>query len=275
MSQRSILITGCSSGIGEYCARALNERGWQVFVTARKEEDLARLRADGFEAFYLEYREPESIKAAAEAVLERTGGRLDALFNNGGYAQPGAVEDVSNARLRDQFDANFFGWHDLTCRLVPAMRRQGSGRIVMCSSVLGLLALKYRGAYIATKFALEGLTDTLRLELRGSGIFVSLIEPGAIQSRFREHALDAFLTHIDYENSAHSEAYRIQLARLEGHRRARFKRGPEAVFAKLIHALESPRPRSHYYVTPATYIVALALRILPQRALDWAAGRIS
>jgi NAD(P)-dependent dehydrogenase (short-subunit alcohol dehydrogenase family) len=275
MSTRSILVTGCSSGIGEYCARALSQRGWRVFATARTDDDLARLRADGFEALYLDYREPESIKDLAGEVLERAGGRLDALFNNGGYAQPGAVEDISSALLREQFEANFFGWHDLTHRLVPAMRRQGAGRIVMCSSVLGLWALKYRGAYAATKFAIEGLTDTLRLELRGSGIFVSTIEPGAIRSRFREHALDAFLSNIDRDNSAHAKAYESQLARLEGRRQGRFKRGPEAVYAKLVHALESPRPRAHYHVTPATQIVALALRILPRRTLDWAAERIS
>lgn len=275
MSPRSILVTGCSSGIGEYCARALSRRGWRVFATARTQEDLARLRADGLEALYLDYREPDSIEALAGEVLERAGGRLDALFNNGGYAQPGALEDISAALLRAQFEANFFGWHELTRRIVPAMRRQGAGRIVMCSSVLGLWALKYRGAYNASKFALEGLTDTLRLELRGSGIFVSTIEPGAIRSRFREHALNAFISNIDRENSAHRKEYEHQLARLQGRRQGRFKRGPEAVFAKLCHALEAPRPRSHYHVTPATRMVALALRVLPRRALDWAAERIS
>jgi len=275
MSPRSILITGCSSGIGEYCAHALAARGWRVFATARTDDDLARLRAEGLKALYLDYREPKSIEALAEKVLELSGGRLDALFNNGGYAQPGAVEDISSALLRQQFEANFFGWHDLTCRLVPAMRRQGSGRIVMCSSVLGLWALKYRGAYTATKFAIEGLSDTLRLELRGSGIFVSTIEPGAIRSRFREHALDAFLSNIDRENSAHAKAYEGQLARLEGRRQGRFRRGHEAVYAKLLHALESPRPRAHYHVTPATRLVALALRVLPRQTLDWAADRLS
>lgn len=275
MSQRSILITGCSSGIGEYCARELGGRGWRVYATARKDEDLARLRAEGFEALYLDYREPESIKALADAVLERTGGRLDALFNNAAYAQLGAVEDLSTDLMREQFEANFFGWHDLTRRLIPAMRRHGSGRIVMCSSVQGLVALKYRGAYSASKFALEGLTDTLRLELRDSGIFVSTIEPGAIRSRFRERALDAFLSNIDREASAHGKAYERELARLEGRRLSRGRRGPEEVFAKLLHALESQRPRSHYHVTPTTRLVALALRILPRRAIDWGADRFS
>jgi len=275
MSQRSILITGCSSGIGEYSARALSKRGWRVFTTARTDDDLARLRAEGFEAFYLDYRESESVEALAGEVLERSGGRLDALFNNGAYAQPGAVEDLTRALLREQFEANFFGWHDLTSRIVPAMRRQGSGRIVMCSSVLGLWPLKYRGAYSATKFAIEGLTDTLRLELRGTGIFVSLIEPGAIHSRFRDNALAAFLSNIDRENSVHRRAYRGQLRRLEGRRQRPFKRGPEIVYAKLLHALESPRPRARYRVTPSTHLVALALRILPRRTLDWGADRFS
>ena len=275
MSPRSILITGCSSGVGQYCAETLLARGWRVFATARADDDLARLGESGLEALYLDYREPDSIAALAKAVLERTGGRLDALFNNGAYAQPGAVEDLSSKVLREQFEVNFFGWHDLKRQLIPAMRRQGSGRIGMCSSVLGLWALKYRGAYNASKFAVEALSDTLRLELRGSGIFVATIEPGPIRSRFREHAHDAFVRNIDRENSAHRKAYEDQLARLEGERSSRFKLGPEAVFSALHHALESKKPRPHYHVTHATRLVALALRILPRRALDWAAARIS
>jgi len=275
MTARSILITGCSSGIGRYCADALKACGWRVFATARTDDDIGRLQADGFEAFHLEYREPGSVHAAADAVLERGGGRLDALFNNGAYAQPGAVEDLTGALLREQFEANFFGWHELTRRIVPAMRRQGHGRIVMCSSVLGLWALKYRGAYNASKFALEGLTDTLRLELRGSGIYVSTIEPGPIRSRFAANALEAFERNIEIETSVHREAYQHQLARLRGQRSSRFKRGPEAVFDKLLHALESGNPRPHYYVTLAAYITAYGLRVLPNRVLDWAAERWS
>ncbi len=186
--KRSIIVTGCSSGIGAYCARALHEGGWRVFATARKDADIAALKAAGIEASYMDYAEPDSIAAFAGSVLGETGGRLDALFNNGAYAQPGAVEDLPVVALRAQFEANFFGWHDLTRRVIPVMRAQGHGRIVHCSSILGLLPMKWRGAYVASKFALEGLMLAQRMELEGSGIHVSLIEPGPIQSHFDYNA---------------------------------------------------------------------------------------
>ena len=264
---RSILITGCSSGIGRHCAIRLAEAGWRVFATARNEADLADLAGRGLEALYLDYAEPDSIAAAAATVIEKTGGRLDALFNNGAYGQPGAVEDLTLDALRAQFEANFFGWHDLTRRVLPAMRAQGSGRIVLNSSVLGLVALKWRGAYNASKFAVEGLFDTLRLELRGSGIHVSLIEPGPIRTGFSERALAAFKAHIDTESSIHREAYARHLARLEGPP-SRFTLEPEAVFRKLDHALNSPRPKPHYYVTTPTHLLAALRRLLPNRLLD-------
>ena len=180
MTSRTILITGCSSGIGYTCAIGMRQRGWRVIATARKPGDLAMLKAQGLDALKLDYTDAASIAACADQALKLAGGKLDALFNNGAYGQPGLVEDLSVAVLRDQFEANFFGWHDLTTRLIPAMREQGSGRIVQCSSVLGIMALPYRGAYNASKFALEGLTDTLRLELHGSGIRVSSIQPGPV-----------------------------------------------------------------------------------------------
>jgi NAD(P)-dependent dehydrogenase (short-subunit alcohol dehydrogenase family) len=190
MSERSILITGCSSGIGLASAREMKARGWRVFATARKPEDIARLKDEvGVESLYLDYAEPGSIAEAAEHVLAATGGKLTALFNNGGYGQPGAVEDLKPDVLRAQFEANVFGWHDLTSRVIPSMREQGEGRIVFCSSVLGLLAAPYRGAYCASKFAIEALADTLRMELAATGIKIVLIEPGPIASRFVEHAL--------------------------------------------------------------------------------------
>ena len=187
MAERTVLITGCSSGIGLASAREMKTRGWRVFATARKPEDIARLKAEGFDSLYLDYAEPKSIAAAADQVLQATGGTLDALFNNGAYGQPGAFEDLKPDVLRAQFEANFFGWHDLTARIIPAMRAQGAGRIVFCSSVFGFIAAPYRGAYCASKFAVEALADTLRLELAGTGIKVSLIEPGPIASRFLEH----------------------------------------------------------------------------------------
>jgi NAD(P)-dependent dehydrogenase (short-subunit alcohol dehydrogenase family) len=261
---RTIIVTGTSSGIGAYCARALKAEGWRVFATARKPEDIAALEADGLEAFYLDYREPDSIARLVDEVLGRTGGRLDALFNNGGYSQPGAVEDISVAALREQFEANFFGWHDLTRRVVPVMRRQGHGRIVHCSSIMGLAPFKYRGPYAASKHAVEGLMLCMRSELLGSGIHVSLIEPGPIKSKIATNALAWFLKNVDHENSVHRVAYQAQLDRLNaGGSVSRMKPGPEVVYAVLRHALLSSRPRPHYVVTWPAKIGAAMRRLLP------------
>jgi NAD(P)-dependent dehydrogenase (short-subunit alcohol dehydrogenase family) len=274
MSGRSILITGCSSGIGLCAAQTLKARGWRVFATARKPQDIAHLaEQEGVESLYLDYAEPASIAEAADTVLTATDGRLDALFNNGGYGQPGAVEDLTPDVLRAQFEANVFGWHDLTRRLIPAMRRQGQGRIVYCSSVLGLVAAKYRGGYCASKFAIEALADSLRMELDGTGIHVVLIEPGPIATRFVEHAIEAYRRNIDMENSVHRDIYRARIASMEEGGQQSFKLGPEAVAAKLVHALEARKPRPRYYVTVPTYVAALLRRILPTRALDAVAAR--
>jgi NAD(P)-dependent dehydrogenase (short-subunit alcohol dehydrogenase family) len=265
---RTILITGCSSGIGAYCARALKADGWRVFATARKTEDIAALKADGLEAFYLDYREPESIEALVENVLRETGGKLDALFNNGGYAQPGAVEDMPMEALREQFEANFFGWHDLTRRIVPVMRKQGHGRIVHCSSIFGLVPQKLRGAYIASKHALEGLMLSMRMELWGSGIEVSMIEPGPIESKIATTAAAYARKYIDVENSPHKKSYEKRLAILaEGGVKDSSKLGPDAVYAVLRHALQSRSPKPHYLVTRPARIAALMKRLLPARIL--------
>jgi NAD(P)-dependent dehydrogenase (short-subunit alcohol dehydrogenase family) len=274
MGGRSVLITGCSSGIGLASAREMKRRGWHVFATARKPEDIARLTdEEGVESLYLDYAEPRSIAAAAEHVLAATGDKLAAVFNNGGYAQPGAIEDLRPEVLRAQFEANFFGWHDLTARVLPSMRANGTGRIVFCSSVLGLIAAPYRGAYCASKFAVEAIADTLRLELDGTGIKVALIEPGPIATRLVERAIEAYRRNIDIERSAHRDVYRARIARMEEGGKQTFKLGPEAVAAKLVHALESKSPKSHYYVTLPTYAVALLRRLLPGSALDAVARR--
>lgn len=266
--QRSIIITGCSSGIGAYCAEALHGQGWRVFATARKDADIAALRAKGIEAHYLDYTEPQSIAALADEVLRQTDGKLDALFNNGAYAQPGAIEDLPVGALRQQFEANFFGWHDLTRRVVPVMRRQGHGRIVHCSSILGLVPMKWRGAYVASKFALEGLMLAQRMELEGSGVDVSLIEPGPIASRFTYNAASHAKANIDMEASVHRELYQRQMAKLEsGGTKSKNKLGPEAVYAVLLHALEAPRPRPHYVVTRPAKLGSLARRLMPARWL--------
>jgi NAD(P)-dependent dehydrogenase (short-subunit alcohol dehydrogenase family) len=275
-SPRSVLITGCSSGIGLCAARGLQARGYRVFATARRRSDVERLATEGLEALALDLDEPESIGEALEAVLSRTGGSLFALFNNGAYGQPGAVEDLSREVLRAQFETNLFGWHDLTRRVVPVMRRQGGGRIVQNSSVLGLVSLAYRGAYNASKHALEALTDTLRLELRGTGIHLSLIEPGPIESRFRANSHLKFLRNIDRSASPHAARYAAMEARLtrEGPA-APFTLPPEAVLRKLVHALESRRPRARYYVTFPTHLFGVLRRVLPDRALDAVLARAS
>jgi NAD(P)-dependent dehydrogenase (short-subunit alcohol dehydrogenase family) len=262
--KRSILVTGASSGIGAYSARRLAREGWRVMATARRPEDIAALDRDGLEGFYLDYRDPASIERLVADVLERGGGRLDALFNNGGYALAGAVEDISVGALRDQFEANFFGWHDLTRRVVPAMRKQGHGRIVNCSSILGLVPLRYRGAYCASKYALEGLMLSLRADLAGAGIHVSLIEPGPIESNIAIAGAALFEGHIDIEHSVHRDAYRTQMESLRaGKGRSRLTRGPEAVYQALRHALEARRPRPHYPVTLPAKAGFLLKRILP------------
>src|SRR5678816_1693078 len=208
MAERSVLITGCSSGIGLCAAQTLKARGWRVFATARQPEDITRLKNEiGVESLYLDYAEPHSISAAAKHVLSATDGTLTALYNNGGYGQPGALEDIRPDVLRAQFEVNVFGWHDLTRRVIPAMRARGEGRIVFCSSVLGLIAAPYRGAYSASKFAVEALADTLRMELSGSGIHVALIEPGPIATRFGHRCLQAYRRNIDLEGSPHREIY--------------------------------------------------------------------
>ena len=269
MTQRTVLITGCSSGIGLCCARTLAARGWRVFATARNPSDVAALLAEGLEALQLNVDDSDSIAAAVTEVLKRSGGTLDALFNNGAYGLPGAVEDLTRAALRAQFETNLFGWLELTNRIIPIMRAQGHGRIVMNSSVLGFIALPYRGAYTATKFALEGLSDTLRMELAGSGIHVSLIEPGPIDTHFRANAHAAFKRWINPNDSAHQAQYAAQERRLTSAAPAgAFTRPPEAVCEKLIHALESRRPRARYRVTVPTHVFAWLKRILPSHVLD-------
>jgi NAD(P)-dependent dehydrogenase (short-subunit alcohol dehydrogenase family) len=272
----AILITGCSSGIGHHCAHGLAARGWRVLAGARRAADVERLAGEGLEAVQLDLDDPESIARAVDDALARTGGRLDALFNNGAYGQPGAVEDLSRAALRAQLETNLLGWLDLSNRVIPVMRAQGHGRIVQNSSVLGLVALKWRGAYNASKFALEGLTDTLRLELAGSGIHVVLIEPGPIASRFRANGLAAFRRWIDPAQSVHHARYERMEARLQREGSvAPFTLGPEAVLAKLIRALEDPRPKPRYRVTVPTHAFALLRRVLSTRMLDRILARVS
>lgn len=273
---RSVLVTGCSSGIGLATARLLKARGYRVFATARQAKDVAMLEGEGFDALRLDLADSASIRVAVDAVLARSGGQLYGLFNNGAYGQPGAVEDLSRACLRQQFETNLFGTHELTQCVIPVMRRQGYGRIIQNSSVLGFAAMRFRGAYNASKFALEGLTDTLRLELVGSGIEVSLIEPGPIASRFRDNAFAMYKAHIRPEASVHQATYAAIEARLtkEGPV-VPFTLGPEAVALKVLHALESRRPKVRYYVTFPTYLFGFLKPLLSDRAMDWVLRKVT
>lgn len=267
--RKSILITGCSSGIGLDAALTLTKRGYQVFATARDVNDVNMLQRKGLLAFQLDLTEPASISNTVAKVLEETGGTLDYLFNNGAYGQPGALEDLPTEALRVQFETNLFGWHELTKKIIPVMRKQGHGRIVQCSSVLGFVAMTYRGAYNASKYALEGLTDTLRLELASANIKVILLQPGPIDTRFRANALQAFTAVIDNKNSVHHSAYQQQIARLSSDKAsAPFTLQPVDVTNALIHALESRRPKIRYRITIPTKIFAVLKRILPMRLLD-------
>jgi NAD(P)-dependent dehydrogenase (short-subunit alcohol dehydrogenase family) len=264
---REILVTGCSSGIGRCVADGLRRRGYRVFASARRPEDVERLESEGHEALWLDLADPTSVRGAVEEVLARAGGRLYGLFNNGGYGQPGALEDLSREVLRQQLETNVLGWHQLSAAVLPAMRAAGQGRIIQNGSLLGFIALRYRGAYVTSKYAIEGWSDTLRLELAGTGIHVSVIEPGPVTSRFRENAHAAFRRYVDVPSSPHREDYRAVEERLRSPARVPFELPPEAVLAKVVHALESARPKPRYHVTVPTHAFAALRRLLPQRAM--------
>jgi NAD(P)-dependent dehydrogenase (short-subunit alcohol dehydrogenase family) len=276
MAKRSILITGCSSGIGLAAAIKLREEDWRVFASCKQQVDCDRLRTMGFEAPRIDYTDTGSIHQGLNEVLEATDGTLDALFNNGAHAIPGAVEDMPTDALRSIFEANFFGWHELTRSLLPIMRAQGHGRIIQCSSVLGLVTMPWRGAYNASKFALEGLTDTLRIEMRDTNIKIVLIEPGPITSKIRENAIPHFERWINWKDTARAPHYETNLlSRLyNSNGPDPFELPPEAVVQKLLQALESKRPRARYFVTTPTYVMAGLRRLLPTWALDWVLSRV-
>jgi len=272
---KTILITGCSSGIGYATALELKQRGHKVIATARKPEDVSRLTQEGFTALQLDLTDSLSIRQAVNRAVELTNGKIDALFNNGAFGQPGAIEDLSREVLRYQFETNLFGTHELTNLVIPLMRKQGHGRIIYNSSILGLVAMTYRGAYNASKFALEGLADTLRLELYGTNIHISLIEPGPILTNFRQNSWLLYQQNIDPTHSFHKDTYKAMEARLQKEGAAvPFTLPAQAVAEKVIHALEAKRPRIRYYVTFPTYLFAVLKRILPISWLDALLRRI-
>ncbi len=269
-AERTILITGCSSGIGYHCAHALMKHGgWRVFASCRRQQDVDRLAREGLETLRIDLADGDSIVAGVDEVLRRTGGQLDALFNNGAYSQPGAIEDVPTENVRKLFETNFFGWYELTRRVLPVMRKQGSGRIINCSSVLGFVSVRFMGAYAASKHAVEGWTDALRLELQGTGIEVSIVQPGPIRTRMLDNARSHFIETVDVRNSLFRNDYGRELSRLaSGNRSSSFKLGPEAVAEKLFHALEDPHPRARYQVTIPSMVGAWLKRVLPTRWMD-------
>jgi len=270
MAKKTVFITGCSTGIGYTTAVELKKCSYRVICSARKEADVIRLQEKGFETLQLDLADSKSIQHAVNQLIQLTDGKIDGLFNNGAFGQPGAVEDLSRDVLRNQFETNFFGTHELTNLIIPLMRQQGHGRILYNSSILGFVAMKYRGAYNASKFALEGLVDTLRIELHGTNIQLCLIEPGPITSQFRKNAFALYKKNINPEQSAHQQTYKAMEERLQ-------KEGPaapftlpaEAVAEKVIHALESKKPKIRYYVTFPTYLFGFLKRVLPMTWLDY------
>ncbi|SFT88076.1 SDR family NAD(P)-dependent oxidoreductase [Sedimentitalea nanhaiensis] len=274
--QKSILITGCSSGIGLDAAQQLQVRGWRVFAACRQQADCDRLIAQGLESPQIDYCDTDSIRLGLAQVLDATGGTLDALFNNGAHQLAGLVEDLPTEGLRAIFEANLFGWHDLTRQVIPVMRAQRHGHIVQCSSGIGLVAIPWRGAYAATKFALEGLSDTMRIELRGTGINVVLIEPGPITTLFREKGIPYFEKYIDWQASPRRADYEDRLLprMYKSTGPDRFELPASAVTAKLIRVLDSASPAPRYYVTTATYIGGYLRRALSSRMIDRIVSRI-
>ena len=264
----SILITGCSSGIGHDAAHGLARRGWRVFATCRKPEDTARLAEEGLEALTLDVTDAGQIRDVLAEVTDRTGGTLDAVYSNAAFAIPGAVEDLPTDALRSGFETNLFGLHELNRQVIPIMRRQGHGRLVLCSSVLGFVAMPWRGAYVATKFALEGLSDTLRIEMQGSGIHVVLLQPGPITSRFRLNSIPHFERWIDWRGSARAADYARLKHRLYEGGTDRWELPASAVTAALTKALESPNPRARYRITVPTRMAAAGRTLLPGRLFD-------
>lgn len=273
---KSILITGCSSGIGHAAATQLQARGYRVFAAARKLEDVEKLKNEGLESIQLDVNDAASMQRAIETLLNQTGGTLDALFNNAGILQAGAIEDLSRDQLRAQFETNVFGPMELIRLVLPIMRKQGHGRIIQNSSILGIITLPYYGAYNASKFALEGFTNTLRQELYGTTIFVSTINPGPIFSDLRKNAFGIYQQHLPNKNtSAHHAAYEhMEQSYFKNRGHSNLTEQPECVVKYLLHALENPRPPAHYYVGRPAKWMAIAKRVLPDRALDWLLRKI-
>lgn len=273
---KTILITGCSSGIGLYSAIELKKKGYRVFATARKLADVEKLKSLGLESLTLDVNDSNSIREALNYILSITDGTLDALFNNAGFVQAGAVEDLTRDMMRTQFETNVFGAMELTNLVVPVMRKQGHGRIIQNTSILGIITMPYRGAYNASKFAFEGFSNTLRQELRGTNIFVSMIVPGPIHSELRAKSFEQYKATIANKSSVHKDIYEKMenyfFSPQENERQ--FTQRPDAVVKKLLLALESKKPKAHYYIGLPAYLFAFLRRILPDSAMDWVINKV-
>ncbi|WP_044418282.1 SDR family NAD(P)-dependent oxidoreductase [Halarcobacter anaerophilus] len=272
---KNILITGCSSGIGLETAKILKNNGIKVYASARKQKDVEMLKELGFETFLLDVTKPQHITTALEQIIKNDN-KIDAVFNNAGFGQPGAVEDISVDILKEEFETNFFGMHELTRQVLPFMRKQGYGKIIQHSSILGIISLKFRGAYNASKYAIEGLADTLRQELSNTNISVSTINTGPVTSKFRENALNNFRKNVDIENSAFSKTYKNELKqRLENDKDdTPFNLPPSSVANVVLKIINTQKPKPRYYVTKATYILGFAKRVLSTSLLDKILNRI-
>ncbi|MBN2164381.1 MAG: SDR family NAD(P)-dependent oxidoreductase [Pontiellaceae bacterium] len=270
VADQSVLVTGCSSGIGLATAEQLRDRGWKVFPTARKVEDLDMLESNGFPRIQLDVASSTSIEATVDEVLSLNDGKLGALVNNAGFGMPGAIQDLTRDAMRQQFEVNVFGMQELTNRLIPVFRAQGGGRIVNVSSVVGRLALPFMGIYSASKFAVEAISDVQRVELSPDSIAVSLIEPGPIRTRFSTNCAGEGEQALDTEKARFGSAYvkYFEKRRNGGMSEDRFRLPPEAVAEKIRHALESPRPKIRYCVTLPSYLGSWAARLVPAAMID-------
>lgn len=264
----SILITGCSSGIGYFCAKKLHLDGYKVYATTRNEEDVTRLKAEGLEAFKLDVTNSHEITKAVEFIQKNNDGKLDILFNNAGFGQPGALEDLPLVALKEQFETNVFGNFELTQKMLPLLRNSTNPKIVQNSSVLGIISLKYRGAYNASKYAIEGLSDTLRLELEPFGIKVVLIEPGPVVSHFRKNAYEKFKKYIKVDGSFYENDYRSSIKRFESVEKDPFTLDESSIYKVMRKIIKEQNPKPRYRVTIPTTLFWFLKRVLSTRLLD-------
>ena len=268
----NIVITGCSTGIGLATAKYLQSQGIKVYATVRNPNDISILQNLGLEhVIQLDVTNPDNIAKVIKNVLAEDG-KIDIWFNNAGYGQAGAIEDIKTDVLREQFETNVFGLHECTRQIIPVMRKQGYGKIIQHSSVLGLVSLFGRGAYNASKYAIEGLTDTLRLELKGTNIYPILLNTGPITSDFRKTAMKKLKENVDIENSIFRENY---LANLEK-KKSKVPFNEEAISVAYVvyDIILNKKPKTRYYITKATTILGYLKRFVSTSMLDKILGKI-